>query len=290
MEARDNLVFSNVSYNVDIEDPLRVTTPEDPMLYTIEQNDDGRFIRLDFTDDAYSRYAIAIDSSSQQKPLFALVEGAGRQELVCIPSLGISSVDIEGGWTPYILVDRLAPFERARCTVVVEDDIWGALLGFLASRDMEASGKLLESGLTKAATEAIRHKMGNPLAALAGALVAVGSAQPDIDQRWDPWLHNLSNWFPGIPDGPIILGRRLLTRAKSEDEVAEAKKWLVEGFKRGAPFYSLSADWLARDLEALPGDDAEMVKMRKAARRLANLTDPTQAFTVIRFDFEGKQP
>lgn len=289
MEARDNLIYSNISYNVEIAGPLRVTVPANPMLDVAELQDDGRFVRLDVIDGSYpKRYAsYAVDAVA---PLFALVEGAGRKELVAIPSLGHSTDHIEGGWSPYILADRLASFDQARCTVIVEDSVWGALLGFLASRDMEASGKLLDGGLRKAAIQAMREKVGNPLAALAGALVAVGSAQPDVDQRWDPWLHNLSNWFPGIPDGPIILGRRLLTRAKNQGEVAAAKALLLKGFKRGAPIYSLSVDWLARDLEALPTDDDEMVRMRTAARRLANLTDPTQAFTVIRFDFEGKQP
>ncbi|MBY2937936.1 caspase family protein [Rhizobium leguminosarum] len=287
MEARDNLIFSNVSYNVEIAGPLRLTVPANPMLDIGELQDDGRLVRLDVIDGSYPRYAsYAVDAVA---PLFALVNGAGRQELVAIPSLGHSTDHIEGGWRPYILADRLAPFDQALCRVVVDDAIWGALLGFLASRDMEASGRLLDGGLRKAAIQAMREKVGNPLAALAGALVAVGSDQLDVDQRWDPWLHNLSNWFPGIPDGPIILGRRLLTRAKNQNEVAAAKAWLLEGFKRGAPLYSLSVDWLARDLEALPDDDDEMTRMRTAARRLASLTDPTQAFTVIRFDFEGRQ-
>jgi hypothetical protein len=57
-------------------------------------------------------------------------------------------------------------------------------------------------------------KLSNPLAAVAGALIAVAASNPDVEQTWDPWLANIANWFSDIPDGPIVLGRRLLMRAR----------------------------------------------------------------------------
>src|SRR5262249_17468039 len=127
-----------------------------------------------------------------------------------------------------------------------------------ASREIAAGTKLLDSGLDEAAVAAMADKASNPLAAVAGALIAVSASNPDIEKRWDPWLENIARWFVGIPDGPILLGRRLLMRARTEQQVAEARRWLVEGFRRGVPFYSLAVDWLARGLESIPGDDADL--------------------------------
>jgi hypothetical protein len=214
-----------------------------------------------------------------------VIGGAGRRELVAVPSLGHLHTSTQGGWTPYIVADRLAPLQQARCSVVVRDLVWGGMLGFLADRDMEATGKLLESSLREAATEAILRKRENPLASIAGGLVAIGSSQSDIDQRWFPWLHNLSNWYPSIPDGPIIIGWHLLNRAETAEQLNEARVWFLKGFERGVPIYSLCLDWLARGLESFPsGDDSQMLARQRAARRIASLTDPKQVFTVIRLD------
>ena len=276
---------SDVSCHVDVSLARRVVP--DPMVDTAEAEADERLVRLDFVEQASTRFG-RHQETVLARPLFALVEAGDRRELAVIASLGLSGKGTRGGWTPYILADRFAPIDEALSRVVVEDRVWGALLGFLAARDMDAGGRLIDDALGQEAVQAMREKAGNPLAALAGALVAVATARPDLEQRWDPWLMNLSNWFPGIPDGPIILGRRRLLRARTAGEVAEARRWLFEGFDRGAPVYSLSADWLARGLESLPGEDAELARRRSEARRLAGRVDPRQAFTVIRLDDQGR--
>ncbi|SCB58079.1 Caspase domain-containing protein [Rhizobium aethiopicum] len=274
-------IFSNSAYHVDIS--LERRPPSGPMIETAEWEDDGRFVRLDFVEHAHFRFE-GFQEAALSRPLFALVEGVGRRELAVIPSLGLYGAETQGKWRPYILADRLAPENEALSTVVVEDTVWGGLLGFLASRDMEASGMLLSSALGTAVVDAIREKLGNPLAAIAGALVAVASANPDLEQSWDPWLTNISDWFRGISDGPIILARRKLLRARNADEITIVRQLLFEGFNRGVPIYSLSAEWLARGLESLPGEDAELQSARVAARKLIGRIDVMQAFTVIRVE------
>lgn len=202
-------------------------------------------------------------------------------EFACIPSLGSAGRYTVGGWTPFLLVDRGAALNEHLTTVIVEDSKWAGLLGFLASREIAAGTKLLDSGL-EAAVAAMADELSNPLAAVAGALIAVAASNPDIEKRWDPWLKNIANWFMDLPDGPIVLGRRLLMRARTEGEIAEARKWFVTGFQRGIPFYSLSIDWLARGLESIPGDDEDLTRKQRAARHLAGRIDPTHTFTVIR--------
>jgi len=235
--------------------------------------DDGRFLRLGIEQ--------APDPGWDHRIPFARIAFAGRVELAVLPHLDIMG---RGGdeWRPYVVVDRAARPSEPLASVVVESGIWEGLLGFLGSRDIAAGTLLLDDRLHQSAVQAIADKVGNAYAAVAGALMAVAASSPDIAKRWDPWLENLANWFPSLPDGPIILGRRLLMRARSAEDIAVARGAFVDGFKRGVPVFSMSADWLARGFESLPGDDAELLDLRTRARRLANRIDRKRPFTVIR--------
>jgi hypothetical protein len=250
-------------------------------------SDDGRFARFDVHDEREWRFVRDMPPSAP--PVVARVTMGRRIEFAVIPSLGRARSTI-GGWTPFLLVDRRAAPNKHFTAVIVEDLKWAGLLGFLASREIAAAAKvldsdpakLLDSDLGEGEAAAIADKLGNPLAAVAGALIAVATSNPDIEKRWDPWIANIAKWFKDIPDGPIVLGRRLLMRARTEDEISEARRWFVEGFRRGVPFYSLAVDWLARGLESIPGDDKDLGRMQRAARTLSGRVDPTRAFTVMR--------
>lgn len=256
-------------------------------------NSDNRFTRYDVYDETPSRYILKRHKgapgylpdniSAWVPPVFVRISDRfGRVEIAVVPSLGSEGKHTVGEWTPALLIDRDAKGDQSLTTVIVEDKKWGSLLGFLGSGDFVTGTKLLASGLEQSATAAMEDKVSNPLAAVAGALVAVASTSPDIEQRWDKWIENIANWFPDIPDGPVILGRRLLLRSKTDCDIAKAREWLIEGFNRGVPVYSLSVDWLARGLESIPGDDEVLLERQTAARRLSNRVDPTQIFTVIR--------
>ncbi len=245
-----------------------------------EERDDGRLMRFGIVhpDPAFTIH----DEGPRGRPLFAHIAVGAREELAVIPSLGSEGQLTEGGWRPYVVVDRRAPPDAAMSSVIVEDRVWSGLLGFLASRDMATGNTLIDSGMGQAAVRAMLDKASNSLAATAGALVAVAGSNPRVEKLWDPWLRNLANWFPGLPDGPIILARRLLIRARNAEDVTEARKWYLDGYRRGVPVYSLSVDWLARGLESITGEDPNFAEERLAARGLANRVDPTYAFTVIR--------
>jgi hypothetical protein len=239
-----------------------------------------RIVRFDIKDRADFRFWLG----SGQRPHFAEIIGVNRREFAVLPTIGSAGSDMFT-WNPHLIVNSAAPARnKLMTTVLVEDHTWSGLLAFLAARDMSVGAKLLDSGMGEAAVSALYDKVSNPIAAAAGALIAVSVALPNMDKRWDPWLYNFANLFPGIPDGAIILARRLMNRARSAGELKEAREWFAEGFWRGVPYFSLSVDWLARGLESLPGDDAELETMARAARRLANRVDSTGAFTVIRMN------
>jgi hypothetical protein len=243
----------------------------------VPAGDDQRFARFDILDLRVSRF-IRGEISPSAPMTFAHIVCGNRQEFAAIPTLGSGA----SGWRPYLLVDRAANSGEPMTSVIVDDNNWTSLLGFLASREMAAGEVLLKRELNQMAIAAMEDKVSNPLAAVAGALIAVAASNPDIEKTWDHWLVNIANWFPFVPDGPIVLGRRLLMRARTAEQIAEARRWFETGFERGVPFYSLSVDWLARGLESLPGDDTILLSMQQSARQLVSRVDPTHAFTVIR--------
>ncbi|HEY8610170.1 MAG TPA: caspase family protein [Roseomonas sp.] len=289
------LVAATIMGLIDIDVPAKSSTK----LLGVAVNGRGQEMRLDLSKDAgvgtpfdvreaiadarFRRLDIKVARRRRedpvfQRPLFLSVRSGDRAELAVVPHTP-ETLRGDQAWSVHLLLQHSSEQHAPLAHVVVESDRWMSLLGFLTKRDFVSAKAVLEASEY---LEALERKLANPIAATAAALVAVGLADPAADKLWDPWLHNLSNWFPCLPDGPIILGRRLLTRARSAKQVAEARRWLLMGFDRGAPFFSLSADWLARSLESLPGSDAELMERRVTARRFAQLVDPQQPFTVIR--------
>lgn len=229
---------------------------------------DARFSRRDIAFVRRHRWGLA----------FLSVRSGDRAELAVVPhTLETSAGD--SGWSVQLLAKRPSGRGSPMAHVVVESHDWMSLLGYLTRRDFVSAKALLDGSDYM---RAFKEKRLNPIAATAAALVAVSLADPAQDAFWDDWLENLSEMFPDLPDGPIIWGRRLLTRARGAAEIDKARRLLMEGFDRGAPVFSLSADWLARSLESLPGEDADLIARRATARRFVQRVDPQQPFTVIR--------
>jgi len=65
----------------------------------------------------------------------------------------------------------------------------------------------------------------------------IASASSKLEQRWDPWLDNLANWFPGIPNGPILLGCRRAEQAGDHAvplNCGKPERWSRVGYDRDA--------------------------------------------------------
>jgi hypothetical protein len=273
-----------------------------PGMSLSQQIGDDRFVRINLEDRLPERYPAQFDHVPEHRPADVLAKlwanvsrrhelppqplarltFAERSEVVPIPSIGGQARNGRGGWTPFVMIDRGAAHNEPMTTVVVEDQIWSGLLGFLASRDLIKGSVLLDRRTLSHAVMAIEDKVTNPLAAVAGALIAVAGSNPEQEQEWDRWLINIVKWFPTIPDGPIILARRLLMKARTPSQLKLATGFLIEGYLRGVPYYSLSVDWLARGMESIPTSNEVVIQVRNDARRIANRVDPTYAFTVIR--------
>jgi hypothetical protein len=216
-------------------------------------------------------------------PTWAAFAAPHWREIAAVPSLGKSVGQFYAhAWIPELLVTPLAKQTESHSHAIVRTRQWSSLLAFLALRDFERSAIVLDVLMSEIGIRiAVVEKVENPLAAVAGALVAVACGRLEQMGIPEQWVQNLVNWFPGLPDGPVILSRLLLQQRRSAESRARAKALLLQACSRGIPVFSLAVDWLAQGLAAF-GDDAETAAASRGARRLAQLSDPTRAFTVLR--------
>lgn len=101
----------------------------------------------------------------------------------------------------------------------------------------------------------------------------VATTRARDEQVWDQWLTSLANWFPGLPDGAVIKGYRLLQLRRYEE--TPARLW--EGLERGIPYFAAVIRMLSLGFSQLEDD-----KGLKLVTRIAARADPGQAFTVLR--------
>jgi hypothetical protein len=118
---------------------------------------------------------------------------------------------------------------------------------------------------------------------VAGGIILVTQAQSSEPQEWDNWLENLSNWFPGIPDGAILLGYRRLQQARKAEDVKAVYVILRMAMGRGIPFFSASIQMLGLALAQISGEIPEADDLRRAMSPISTRVDPEQPFTVIRW-------
>lgn len=175
--------------------------------------------------------------------------------------------------------------------LTVSDAIHAPLLAFLGERNMvEATSAFGAGHFVEQIHEDILKKRRNPLAAAAAAYVGLGFAVGDARRdSWSKWLGNLINWFPAVPDGAILYARDRLDRAQDEEDLKDALTALVKAYRRGPPYFAVGLRYL-RDGLGLFKDKAdeygftteEISENYKVAAEFALLTDPSQAFTVVR--------
>lgn len=177
-------------------------------------------------------------------------------------------------------VDRESP---GHAIITVQDRRWFGLLEFLASGQLQRADHIVSALLPREDPEAaLSGKTKGPLIAVAGAIVLIARAATSGKQVWDTWLENLSTWFPGIPDGPILLGCRRVEQASNIDELWKAYGHLRAGIDRGIPFFSACIRMLALALAQIGDEIPEADKDRRYIASVSTRVDPDQAFTVIR--------
>jgi len=198
---------------------------------------------------------------------------------------GIGDVEVECLVHTSLPADLSSPGldQGYRLSIVVRDSLIGSMLAYLGSGNIDAAATINQE-----AHQLLWDKVVNPLAAAAGSYVMVASLKPGEKDYWHQWVANLMNWFPWLPDGAIPYAWVLLKSDLSIEAMQQARSALLEGFRRGLPYYSMGVRMLLDGLtmfhnRALKDGnyDGEVEEALKVARMLALRTNNSQPFTSI---------
>jgi hypothetical protein len=199
---------------------------------------------------------------------FLVVSLAGSEYVVTLPApWGSAQIEV-------LVNERQSPTGSA-ASVTVRDSRVGPALGYMVRGAFDSAATLV-----KDAESMLYDKMTNPLAAVAGAYVLVGSELSERRRRWDPWLSRLRHDFHWMSDGSLLWAMRQLRRAHTEAEREGARDALVEAFDRGVPVFTLGLSRLIHGLSEFP-DDAECADRLDQARRLSWRVDMREPFVIV---------
>jgi hypothetical protein len=225
---------------------------------------------------------------TKRRPMVSL-DGPGGRVIALLP---LPWTRFLGGNDDISVVDLLLDLKREAgraVRVTLREPEFMALLSYLgAGRMTEAAVSLGGPSLDAHVTRLIRDKIDNPLAAAGAAYVGLATTGDEaVRQEWSPWLRNLMDWFPDLPDGAILYARDRIERGRSLGDLLEAREALKVAYRRGLPLYVAGFQHLLSGLQlfADPEDtdlfDPEVRDMRRWVAQMAAKVDPTQPFTVI---------
>jgi hypothetical protein len=143
-----------------------------------------------------------------------------------------------------------------------------------------ATAHRLSERVVDAAVEILRDKREDPFgAALAGyLLLRTGKILPEKQA----WMRNLRDWFPLIPDGPVVCGTALLRAG----DVEGARENLLEAVIRGIPTYTIGLRMLFDALSALAEEregDTELATALAKVRAVTAYADWTRQTTTLTY-------
>jgi hypothetical protein len=174
-----------------------------------------------------------------------------------------------------IVVQRVPRAYEFGSSVVVRDEHLALLLAYLSTGGISQATEIAER-----AKDMLFGKMQNPLAAAAGAYALIGAETDTHAKDWHPWVENLMNWNPKLPDGAIQYATLLLRRGRSQS--SEACALLKQASKRGMPYYSLGLRWLLDGLERFAMRDAEAEELARKVRAISSRMHQQSPFTILR--------
>ncbi|MCP3100769.1 hypothetical protein LZ198_18015 [Myxococcus sp. K15C18031901] len=208
-------------------------------------------------------------------------------------------------------------------SAMVADPIFGPILGYLTSGQLEKAAHTLRTAVPFSRLERDEH---DPFAAAISALVLartmlsgnseheakwyewlrfldkdaphilelIKSHLPKVQVEWRSWVHLLTTWTPNIPDTAILEGWLRLTdeSTDTDEEAAEALACFLQAFQRGVPYFSVSLRMLLDGLlhfdpGALSQDQREPYRHAlRTVRQWATWVDPREPFTTLRIPRE----
>jgi hypothetical protein len=129
----------------------------------------------------------------------------------------------------------------------------------------------------------LQGKLRNPAAAVIGGYYLLKIRAID---RMHDWANNLANWFPWIPDGPVIHAWQLMAKViKNPKDISTIRKRLLEAHRRGIPHYTEGLKLLHDGLERIgtfyKGSDFQIQSALRRVRSLVALADLSQPTTTL---------
>lgn len=206
--------------------------------------------------------------------MFAIVATGRTTELVCLPlpweTSGTSDL-IE------LVVDKSEASRPFRTNVTILDPRFAGLFAYFKQGSFALARTVLEHRSAGDLEAILSEKAHNPLAAAAASYCLVAASEPDVVQRWHPWLERLSDRFPWIPDGAILAAR--LKGSCTGSCEAEVRRLYLDAFDRGLPFFALGLSWLRDGLRLFT--DKQCREAAALVRRVSIWVDTGQACTIL---------
>jgi hypothetical protein len=211
---------------------------------------------------------------------FAHVEWLGQRFVVSLPLPWRALAD-QAEVRAQLMVHRPPLKYEVQMGVIVEDPDFAPMAGLMTASTLPKAAVAV-----KQSYDMLFRKMLNPLGAAAGGYVLLAAGEGS-GTDWHPWIDNLNDNFPSIPDGAILKASLRLRFPKNAASYVEARTALLEAFERGIPYYSAGVSWLLDGMTLL-ADDPDIEKRMRLVHRIALRLDLSQAFTCIRVSDKAK--
>lgn len=170
----------------------------------------------------------------------------------------------------------------SRTTLTVCDPLVGGLLLYLNNARIADASAILDAAQRDGLVEnLIYEKLKNPLAACAAAYVGLATFSGKDAPRWGPWLQNLNDWFPWLPDGAIVSAAYRMKTARTSQDLDAASEAFVSAYRRGIPYYTAGIQQLLQGLYLFRNNSAEIDAMYGKVSNIALRSRAGQTFTVV---------
>ena len=169
-----------------------------------------------------------------------------------------------------------------RTTLTVCDPQVGGLLLYLNNARIADASVILDAAQRDGLVEnLISEKFKNPLAACAAAYVGLATFSGKDAPGWGPWLQNLNEGFPWLPDGAVVSAAYRMKTARTKQDLDAASAAFVSAYRRGIPYYTAGIQQLLQGLYLFKNSSAEIDAMHGKVSNIALRVDAGQPFTVV---------
>jgi hypothetical protein len=154
--------------------------------------------------------------------------------------------------------------DPVRLTISSGNPAADVLLGYLA-QGMGEAARRVGRPFARDAEAMLQHSGIDPVGATVGAYFLLQSG--DLARLHD-WTNNLANWFPWLPDGPVIHAWHLMRQGPRDKVAEQVRDRLLEAESRGLPIFTRGTRLLYDGLDLLVNLQPNDAPIRAARDRV----------------------